>query len=435
MNADEFCGEGWRNHRGDGRRTRHRDVRRTYHDVVAVIVALVAGLLVGAVSAALIRRIRVRGTSDIDASTGGARPRKREPMPAETMLELLPTAAVLVDSSDAVRLANGAALAMGLVRDKSLDVVELRRLVRRCRLSGKSQAVEIVLDRGGFPRRMLTVGVRAQSLPDGDVALVVDDLTEAKRLESVRRDFVANVGHEIKTPVGALTLLVEAAVDAKDDADAVRRFVTRMQREANRLSRLVQELLDLSRLQGGDPLPDATQVSVDAVLDEAIDRARLVAETKQIELVRGGDSGIVVTGNESQLATAVANLLDNAVAYSGPGTRVAVGVHLREDAVEIAVTDEGIGIDDNDRERIFERFYRVDQARSRETGGTGLGLAIVKHIVSNHGGEVIVWSQPGAGSTFTVRLPLAPTEPVGRSDPPAPDQEVREAPIETAGTP
>jgi two-component system sensor histidine kinase SenX3 len=375
---------------------------------VAVIVALVAGLLCGAIGVVLTVRLRSRGAvTDTEALAAGARSRKREPMPAETVLELLPTAAVLVDASDTVRLANAAAVSMGLVRAQSLDVTELRQLVRRCRQSEQTQTAEFVLDRGGFPRRVLTVGARAQLVGDGDVALVVDDLTESKRVESVRRDFVANVGHEIKTPVGALTLLAEAALDARDDPAAVHRFVSSMQKEANRLSRLVQELLDLSRLQGGEPLPDMTQVRVDAVLDEAIDRARLVAEVKQIELVRGGEPGLIVTGSESQLVTALSNLLDNAVAYSPPGTRVAVGLRLRDDAVEIAVTDQGIGIDDADQERIFERFYRVDQARSRETGGTGLGLAIVKHIVSNHGGEVTVWSQLGAGSTFTVRLPVA----------------------------
>jgi two-component system, OmpR family, sensor histidine kinase SenX3 len=236
------------------------------------------------------------------------------------------------------------------------------------------------------------------------VALVVDDLTEAKRVESVRRDFVANVGHEIKTPVGALQLLAEAALDAHDDPEAVQRFVGRMQHEAQRLSRLVQELLDLSRLQGGEPLPASTEVSVDAVLDEAVDRARLVAEARGISIVRGGDEGLVVLGEEGQLVTAVANLLYNAVAYSPDGTRVALGVHLRDDVVEIAVTDQGVGIPEDEQERIFERFYRIDPARSRATGGTGLGLAIVKHTVGNHGGEVTVWSQPGNGSTFTIRL-------------------------------
>jgi two-component system sensor histidine kinase SenX3 len=230
-------------------------------------------------------------------------------------------------------------------------------------------------------------------------------------VESVRRDFVANVGHEIKTPVGALTLLVEAALDARDDPDAVQHFLARMQREAQRLSRLVQELLDLSRLQGGEAPPEPTTVMLDAVIEEAIDRAHNVAEAKRIEIVRGGDAGLVVSGSEQQLVTALSNLLDNAVAYSSKGTKVAVTVHLRGAAVEVAVKDQGIGIAELDQERIFERFYRVDPARSRMTGGTGLGLAIVKHIVGNHGGQVTVWSQPGAGSTFTVKLPAAPTSP------------------------
>jgi two-component system sensor histidine kinase SenX3 len=332
-------------------------------------------------------------------------------MPAETVLQLLPTAAVLLDADDVVRLANSAALQLGVVRGTSLAVAQLSTLVRSARRTGEPQAAEISLDFEGFPRRALSVGAHAQPLEGGEVALVVDDLTEAKRVESVRRDFVANVGHEIKTPVGALQILAEAALDAHDDPEAVQRFVGRMQHETQRLSRLVQELLDLSRLQGGEPLPTATDVAVDGMLDEAVDRARLAAETQGITIVRGGDKGLVVRGDESQLATAVANLLDNAIAYSPERTRVALGVHLRNDIVEIAVTDQGIGIAEEDQERIFERFYRVDQARSRATGGTGLGLAIVKHIVGNHGGDVTVWSQPGAGSTFTIRLVSGARQP------------------------
>lgn len=326
-------------------------------------------------------------------------------MPADRVLELLPTAAVLVGGDDDVQLANGAAVALGVVKGVTLDVPELTQLVRSARRTGTEQTVEFTIDRGGFPRRMLSVGARAQPLDGGEVALVVDDLTESKRVDAVRRDFVANVGHEIKTPVGALTLLAEAALDARDDPDAVARFLTRMQREANRLSRLVQELLDLSRLQGGETPADTNDVSVDAVIDEAVDRGRLAAEAKRIDVIRGGDSGCLVIGSESQLVTAVSNLLDNAVAYSPEGTQVAVGVHHRGEFVEVAVKDEGIGIAETDHERIFERFYRVDPARSRETGGTGLGLAIVKHIVSNHRGQITVWSRPGAGSTFTLRLP------------------------------
>jgi two-component system sensor histidine kinase SenX3 len=270
------------------------------------------------------------------------------------------------------------------------------------------QTIETSVETVGFPRRAAWVAATAQPLEAAEVALVVDDLTETKRVESVRRDFVANVGHEIKTPVGALQLLAEAALDAHDDPGAVQRFVGRMQLEAQRLSRLVQELLDLSRLQGGEPLPEANEVSVDAVVDEALDHARMAAELKRITVVRGGAQGLGVYGDESQLVLAVANQLQNAVAYSGEGTRVAIGVHRRDGMIEIAVTDQGIGIAEEEQERIFERFYRVDPARSRETGGTGLGLSIVKHTIGNHGGEVTVWSQPGGGSTFTIRLAAAP---------------------------
>ncbi|HWC35344.1 MAG TPA: ATP-binding protein [Mycobacteriales bacterium] len=370
------------------------------------VVAALAGLLAGVVVTVLIRS-RPRQASTDESAPSRPSPRKRDATPAETVLQLLPTAAVLLDADDVIRLANSAALHMGVVRDGALDVPALVTLVRTARRTGTPQTAEVTLGANEFPRRIVTVGARAEPLSGGEVALVVDDLTEAKRVESVRRDFVANVGHEIKTPVGALQLLAEAALDAHDDADAVQRFVGRMQREAQRLSKLVQELLDLSRLQGGEPLPEANEVMVDAVIDEAIDRARLAAEVKGIAIVRGGDTGLVVHGDEGQLAIAVGNLLDNAVAYSGDRTRVAIGVHDRGEAVEIAVTDQGIGIAEEEQERIFERFYRVDPARSRETGGTGLGLAIVKHAVSNHGGEVSVWSQPGAGSTFTIKLPPA----------------------------
>jgi len=371
---------------------------------VAVIVALVAGLLVGILLTTVAVGLRGR-RHRLEAPVAVTRVERAESMPADTVLQLLPTAAVLVDRDDRVRLANAAAVSMGVVRGFSVVVPELSQLVRAARRTATTQTAELSLDSGGFPRRVMAVGARAQPLDDGDVALVVDDLTESRRVESVRRDFVANVGHEIKTPVGALTLLAEAALDAKDDPEAVQHFLGRMQREASRLSRLVQELLDLSRLQGGERPPDPVEVPVDAVVEEAVDRARNVADVKRINIVRGGDTGLVVSGSEPQLVTALSNLLDNAVAYSAEQTQVAVGVHSRDGIVEIAVKDQGIGIAELDQERIFERFYRVDPARSRATGGTGLGLAIVKHIVGNHGGEVSVWSQPGAGSTFTIRLP------------------------------
>lgn len=227
----------------------------------------------------------------------------------------------------------------------------------------------------------------------------------------MRRDFVANVSHELKTPVGALSLLSEAVMDAADDPEAVTRFAGRMQIEATRLTNLVQELIDLSRVQNDDPLEDAEPVSVEELVDEAIDRSRHTAGTKNISMVAGGTTDLRVWGHRGQLAAALGNLVENAVNYSPAHTRVGIAVRRVPapggDLVEIAVTDQGIGIPDKDKERIFERFYRVDPARSRATGGTGLGLAIVKHVAASHGGEVTVWSTEGQGSTFTLRLPEA----------------------------
>jgi two-component system sensor histidine kinase SenX3 len=245
----------------------------------------------------------------------------------------------------------------------------------------------------------------------GAVALLLTDMSEQRRLEAVRRDFVANVSHELKTPVGALTLLAEAVQEAADDPDAVTRFAGRMHREANRLTRLVQDLMELSRVQGMDPMPGAAEVRVRKLLSEAIDRVRLAAERKSIDVqLRAAGEGLVVRGNETHLATAVSNLVDNAVAYSPPDTTVVVSAVAAVDAqarpvVDISISDQGLGIAEADQERIFERFYRVDPARSRATGGTGLGLAIVKNIVTNHLGSVAVHSTPGKGSTFTIRLP------------------------------
>jgi two-component system sensor histidine kinase SenX3 len=242
------------------------------------------------------------------------------------------------------------------------------------------------------------------------VCLLLADVSEQRRLEAVRRDFVANVSHELKTPVGALTLLAEAIQDAADEPAMVARFAARIQHEGSRLAKLVGELMELSRVQGADPLPGDTEVDVQAVVDEAVERTRLAAEQASITVSSACARGLRVRGSEAQLATAVANLVDNAIAYSEQGSRVAVSAQASRDddarpTVDIAVTDQGIGIAEADRDRIFERFYRVDPARSRATGGTGLGLAIVKNIVSNHRGAVTVWSALGEGSTFTIRLP------------------------------
>lgn len=382
------------------------------------LVALVVGLLLGAVAAAfLVPRFRAAPGRPVSDALAVPAP---EAALARRLVDLMDPAVVLVGADDAVLLANPAARAMGIVRGTRLLLPELLGLVHRVR-DGGSRRADIGLPGdlvGSGPRVVGVHGVRLDSgtlPPPGPVALVLQDVTETRRSEAVRRDFVANVGHELKTPVGALTLLAEAIEGAADDPEAVQRFAGRIAHEADRLARLVRELIDLSRLQGGEPLPELVPVDVDTVLAEALDRTRTAARAKDIGIAVGGQTGLVVRGVEGQLATAVTNLLANAVAYSAEEGRIAVAARARSGFAEIAVTDSGIGIPRKDRLRVFERFYRVDQSRASSTGGTGLGLAIVKHVASNHGGAVTVWSEEGLGSTFTLRIPLAggavPAEP------------------------
>ena len=232
------------------------------------------------------------------------------------------------------------------------------------------------------------------------------DESDAERIDAVRRDFVANISHELKTPIGALSLLAEAVMQANDDPLAVTNFAAKMQKESGRLSDLVQEIINLSRLQDADPLLDAISLDVDELVEQAISQAQIHADNRNIEVIVGPKSGVEVVGDRSQLIMAVHNLIENAINYSNDGTTVSVNHEAEDDIVNISVVDQGVGISDVDIERIFERFYRIDPARSRETGGTGLGLAIVKHVALNHGGEISVWSSPGVGSTFSLRLPI-----------------------------
>jgi two-component system sensor histidine kinase SenX3 len=381
---------------------------------VSPLVALVVGLLLGgAVAATVILRFRPAPALDGDVVVAAL----PEAALARRLLDLMDPAVVLVDLDDVVLLANPAARASGIVRGTRLMVPELLELARTVR-SGGSRRLDVRLPGdlvGAGPRLMGVHGVRLHSgaapLP-GPVALVLQDVTETRRTEAVRRDFVANVGHELKTPVGALSLLAEAIEQAADDPEAVQRFAGRIAHEADRLSRLVRELIDLSRLQGGEPLPELAPVDVDRVIAEAVDRTRTAARAKALDIAVGGEHDLVVRGVEGQLCTAVTNLLANAVAYSEGEGRIAVAARARSGFAEIAVTDSGIGIPRQDRQRVFERFYRVDQSRASSTGGTGLGLAIVKHVASNHGGSVSVWSEEGLGSTFTLRIPLDAAAPV-----------------------
>ncbi|MGH8966325.1 MAG: sensor histidine kinase, partial [Actinomycetes bacterium] len=299
-------------------------------------------------------------------------------------------------------------------------------LVRGARPDERAwQAAEQVLDSGQVVQVDLSplehgarsgrgpTAVLGEVRPLGDGFTVVDasDESDAVRLEATRRDFVANVSHELKTPVGAVALLAEAVLDAADDPQEVRRFCTKIINESTRLGALVTELIALSRLQGAERLPELATVEVDDVVREALDRCRLVAESADIRITVDPPSGLLLDGDATLLVTALSNLVDNAVSYSPPGSPVSVSRRLADGFVEIAVTDRGLGIAPEHQERVFERFFRIDQARSRATGGTGLGLANVKHDAANHGGDVQLWSRPGTGSTFTLRVPAHPDNP------------------------
>jgi two-component system sensor histidine kinase SenX3 len=295
---------------------------------------------------------------------------------------------------------------LGLIRDNKLNSEQILNLVRAVRRSNKYQEATLELPRGPVGAGTHDLLVRVSLVGTEGLALVlIFDDSEFRRLDAVRRDFVANISHELKTPIGALSLLSEAVMGASDDPEAVTKFATRMQIEAGRLSDLVQEIINLSRLQGDDPLVGAKSVDVTDLVSQGIDDSRLSAEARKISVQFTPVLHAKVLGDRTQLEMAISNLIENAINYSPEGTQVIITEKCENDLIEITVTDQGIGIPEKDLERIFERFYRVDPARSRQTGGTGLGLSIVKHVITNHGGDVSVWSAEGAGSTFTIRLP------------------------------
>lgn len=325
------------------------------------------------------------------------------PAGVATVLSVLRSSAVVVDDGDVVLKASAPAYALGLVRGTALVSEELAELVRQVRRDGQIRETEILMTRPGMPSRHVTA--RVAPLGSRLVLALVEDRTRERRVEAVRRDFVANVSHELKTPVGAIRLLSEAVSDAADDPEAVKRFAGRMLTESDRLSRLVQQVIELSRLQGDDPLETPMVVHLDDVIATAVDTSAIDADSKRISIVTGGVSGLEVFGSEEQVTAAVANLVANAVSYSEPDSTVLVSTKADDNQVEISVVDQGIGIPTREIDRIFERFYRVDPARHRSTGGTGLGLSIVKHVAATHGGDVRVWSIEGQGSTFTLSLP------------------------------
>lgn len=327
------------------------------------------------------------------------------PKGAAEVLAVVGRAFVVVDAVDGVVRASPAAYAYGLVRGHTVVHKELLDMTAGVRRDGVILEKKLELPRGPLGQGTIIVQVRAAMLGEEYILLLADDRTEITRTEEIRNDFVANVSHELKTPVGAISLLAEALESSADDEQAVRRFAKRMHKESGRLAALVQDIIELSRLQGASVSQEATAVDINAVIAEAVDRSQLPAESKKIQIVVGERVDATVYGDRDLLVTALRNLIDNAIRYSPENTRVGVGVRSKDGLIAVSVTDQGEGLTPEDQERVFERFYRVDSARSRHTGGTGLGLSIVKHVASNHGGEVTLWSRPGQGSTFTLRLP------------------------------
>ncbi|MGB8022512.1 MAG: ATP-binding protein [Candidatus Nanopelagicales bacterium] len=336
----------------------------------------------------------------------------------EAVLRALRTPSFWVDPVGEVAWAHPGVEAIRVVWRGAVRIPEISRMVDLARMSEQPVQRDMTVRRPGRRQTGIRLRVRVAPLPSRAALVLVEDISEAERLDHARRDFVANVSHELKTPVGALSLLAEAVMQGREDPAAVEHFASRMVVETRRLTSLINDLMDLSRLEGIEPLSPMEPVEIDPVVVQACEDARQLAQAKGIRYLRGGVPGLRVLGVQPQLLTAVRNLIVNAINYSPHDTKVAVTTGTSDGWVTIAVTDQGIGIPPTELDRVFERFYRVDPARSRATGGTGLGLAIVKHVCANHGGQIDVWSRVGEGSTFTMRLPelteAASRHPAGR---------------------
>lgn len=332
------------------------------------------------------------------------------------LLDVLATAGLLLDSSNQVIRSTNGAEVLGLLNGRSLAQAEMLELVLKARVTGEPTEAEIELA-AGMQSGSTWVRARAAELSDGNVLLTVADETESQRLEETRRDFVANISHELKTPIGAISLLSEALIDGADDQTLVKKFSADLFRESKRLASLVQDIIQLSRLQSADILKTALPVDLAGVIAEAVERNQVLAERKGIKISWNAPVGTNVLGDGEMLTMAVKNLIENAILYSDDeGGQVGVGLREDQGTAQISVTDTGVGIDPEHVERIFERFYRADPSRSRATGGTGLGLAIVKHVANNHRGDIQVFSRLGFGSTFTLRLPTYVSETLNNSE-------------------
>lgn len=334
-------------------------------------------------------------------------PRREAPPILFDVLEQLDQDVLLLAPGDISLFTSPGIENLNILKDGRILSPELLAIIRVVRRTGINQSGKIEVPRGPIGEGVRELTVKVISLEkDLQILVLLSDESEAERVHEVRRDFVANISHELKTPIGALSLLSEAVLSAKNEPASVEKFASRMQQEARRLTELVQEIINLSRLQDSDPLQIAEPLSVGELISEAVDQCQTTSEARKIGISVSQQSDVKVFGDRDQLLMAIHNLIENAINYSPENTNVSISTSAEADIVTISVADQGIGIPESDLERIFERFYRVDPARSRETGGTGLGLSIVKHVAAKHGGEIKVWSSQNVGSTFAFRLPI-----------------------------
>lgn len=367
-----------------------------------VLLALGVGAIAGVAIVLLIIWVLRQRQMDEERTSGDL------PRGVSLLVSKLDGAVFIVDKSLNVLASSEGANKLSLLGQGRILIPELMLMAEQATKGKDVHRDDFEVSRG-LGDATLTITAHASPFRSRFVLVTVVDRGEYQRLDDVRREFVANVSHELKTPIASVGLLAEALQEAADDPEMVRHFAERLTSEAERLGSITREIIELSRLQGEGALAEFEPITVQSIVDKAVDQNRVVAKAKKIKLVSGGDLDAVIYGDSARLVVALNNLIANAVHYSPDNSQVGIGAVRRNSFIEIAVTDQGIGMTKEEVERVFERFYRTDQARSRSTGGTGLGLSIVKHIVSNHGGDIRVWSAPGKGSTFTIRIPEAET--------------------------
>lgn len=327
------------------------------------------------------------------------------------LIQSLPDIVVWVDGDNKIKYASEVALSLNIAREDKIQIDALETLISMARKIDEPLMKKVKAKRPlGIAKLNLDIWV--MRLERGEVLLWAQNNSVVSRVETMRRDFVANISHELKTPVGALSLLAEAIEESGKDSESIQKFAKRIGPETKRLTNVIRDIIDLSQVQSDDPLASANAVEVDRVINDAVDAVQLLADLNSVEIIQVNEPDVKIVGDEYQLVMAIRNLLTNAITFSPVNSRITVGAKLKDGVVEITVSDQGIGISLENQSRIFERFYRVDPARSRSTGGTGLGLAIVKHVCENHGGEVSVWSVQGQGSTFTMKFPQMEEESI-----------------------